>query len=238
MTVGELIGEPPARALAVYAHPDDADVSCGGTLAAWCRAGSEVHLLVCTSGDKGSSDPATDPAELVLRRSVEVDEAAAVLGLASVTRLHRADGELENDVATRADIVAVIRSVRPDAVLCPDPLAVFFREGYFNHHDHRVAGWATLDAVAPAASSPLYFPERGSPHQVAAVYLSGSLEPNVLVDVSASIEAKVAAIQCHRSQLGDAGEWSRAVVLERAAEAGGLAGVAFAEPFRRLALID
>jgi len=235
---GEIVVEPPARALAVYAHPDDADVSCGGTLAAWCRAGSKVHLLVCTNGDKGSADPSTNPADLVATRADEVGRAAAVLGLASVTSLGRADGELENDVATRADIVAVIRSLRPDAVLCPDPLAVFFKEGYFNHHDHRVAGWATLDAVAPAASSPLYFPDRGVAHQVSTVYLSGSLEPNVLVDISASIEAKVSAIQCHKSQLGDTGEWSRAVVLESAAEAGGLAGVAFAEPFRRLALVD
>lgn len=234
----ELADGAPATALAVYAHPDDADVSCGGTLAAWCSAGSEVHLLVCTTGDKGSSDPVADPAELVARRAEEVDDAAAVLGLASVTRLGRPDGELENDTGTRADIVAVVRSVRPEAVLCPDPLAVFFKEGYFNHHDHRAAGWATLDAVAPAASSPLYFPNRGAAHQVRSVMLSGSLEPNVLVDISASIEAKIAAVLCHRSQLGEAGEWSRAVVREQAAEVGSLVGVAFAEAFRRLVLVD
>jgi LmbE family N-acetylglucosaminyl deacetylase len=228
----------PARALAVYAHPDDADVSCGGTLAAWCAAGSEVHLLVATSGDKGSPDPATDPTELVARRSGEVAEAAAVLGLASVARLDRPDGELENDIRTRDEIVGMVRAVRPDTVICPDPLAVFFTEGYFNHHDHRSIGWATLDAVAPAAASPLYFPDRGPAHQVGSVMLSGSLEPNVLIDISQSIEAKVAAILCHRSQLGEAGEWSRSVVRERAAEAGATVGVAFAEAFRRLALVD
>ncbi len=234
----QLSREQPATALAVYAHPDDAEVSCGGALAAWCSAGSEVHLLVCTRGDKGSPDPRTDARELVARRAGEVDEAAAVLGLASVRRLGRPDGELENDVATRSEIVAVVRSVRPDTVLCPDPLAVFFEEGYFNHHDHRVAGWATLDAVAPAAASPLYFPERGEAHQVRTLLLSGSLEPNVLVDISSSIEAKVAAILCHRSQLGEGGEWSRAVVEERAADAGALVGVGFAEAFRRLVLAD
>ncbi len=234
----ELSAEHPTRALAVYAHPDDAEVSCGGTLAAWCAAGSEVHLLVCTSGDKGSSDPQCDPARLVERRRHEVDEAAAVLGLAAVHSLGRADGELENDLATRADIVDVVRTVRPDTVLCPDPLAVFFREGYFNHHDHRMAGWATLDAVAPAAASPLYFPQRGKPHQVRSVLLSGSLEPNLLVDISSSVERKVAALLCHRSQLGEGAEWSRDVVEEQAAEAGSLVGVGFAEAFRRLVLAD
>ena len=52
-----------------------------------------------------------------------------------------------------------IRSVRPDVVCCPDPTAVFFGDAYVNHRDHRVTGWATLDAVAPAAGNPHYFPE-------------------------------------------------------------------------------
>ena len=234
----ELDDAVPASALAVYAHPDDAEVSCGGTLASWCRQGSEVHLLVCTRGDKGSADPGCDPTALVSRRGEEVRQAAAVLGLASTAGLAVPDGELENDLATRGAIVSHLRRLRPQVVVCPDPLSVFFGEGYINHHDHRQAGWAVLDAVAPAAASPLYFPGAGAAHQVEAVYLSGSLEPNVLVDISPAVETKVAAILCHTSQLGEGGEWSRSVVLERAAAAGRLVGVAYAEAFRRVLLVD
>ncbi|MHB1784049.1 MAG: PIG-L deacetylase family protein, partial [Acidimicrobiales bacterium] len=56
----ELVADAPTRALAIYAHPDDAEVSCGGTLARWSAAGCEVEVVVCTRGDKGSTDPAVD----------------------------------------------------------------------------------------------------------------------------------------------------------------------------------
>ncbi len=59
--MAELLAEVPRRALAIYAHPDDPDVSCGGTLAAWSAAGCEVHTLICTDGGKGTADPGRDP---------------------------------------------------------------------------------------------------------------------------------------------------------------------------------
>jgi len=221
----------------VYAHPDDPEISCGGTLAAWAAAGSEVHVLTCTRGEKGSSDPATDPEELAARRAAEITEAAGVLGLAGHAHLPIDDGEVENTSALRGSVVAVIRAVRPDIVVCPDPTAVLFGDTYFNHHDHRVVGWATLDAVAPAAANPHYFPEAGPAHRVGAVLLSGTLEPNVWVDVAATLDVKVAALARHRSQLGDEGEeWLRAVVVARAEGDGQAAGVRYAEGFRRLVL--
>ena len=60
--------ETPGIVLAVYAHPDDADVGCGGTLARWAKAGSAVHLVVCTDGGKGTTDPAVEPARAGARR--------------------------------------------------------------------------------------------------------------------------------------------------------------------------
>jgi LmbE family N-acetylglucosaminyl deacetylase len=235
--VAELLAAAPARALAVYAHPDDPEISCGGTLAAWAGTGSEVHVLTCTRGEKGSSDPATDPEELARRRAGEVAAAAAVLGLRGHEHLPVDDGEVENTSALRGEIVAAIRRVRPEVVVCPDPTAVIFGDTYFNHHDHRVVGWATLDAVAPAAGNPHYFPDAGPAHQVSAVLLSGTLEPNVWVDVAASLDTKVAALACHRSQLGDEGEeWLRAVVMARAEGDGSMAGTRYAEGFRRLIL--
>ena len=231
---GELIRVAPARVLAIYAHPDDCDVSCGGALARWSKEGSEVHLVVCAMGDKGSSDPLADIAALIEQREQETHDAAEVLGVASVHLLAHRDGELENDLALRGELVALMRAFRPDALVCPDPSALFFGEHYFNHRDHRVVGFAALDAAFPAAASPLYFPEHGKPTTIGVAYLSGSLEPNVYVDVTATIDRKADAIICHKSQLGETGEWFRTVVHERAEQAGRQVGVPFAEAFRRL----
>lgn len=235
--MSELLATVPGVALAVYAHPDDPEVSCGATLARWTAAGAEVHVVVAASGDKGSADPATVPAELALRRAEEVRAAAAVLGLAGVHLLRHPDGELDAASGLRRSIVGLVRRLRPDTVVCPDPTATFFGSAYVNHVDHRTIGWATLDAVAPASSSPHYFPEEGPAHQVARVLLSGSLEPDVWVDVSGSVAAKVAALFCHRSQLAtDAEEWLSDFVHHRTEEEGRRAGVAHAEGFRRLIL--
>jgi len=234
--VAELIEEVPARALAVYAHPDDPEISCGGTLARWARGGSAVHVLVCTRGDKGSSDPTTKPAELATRRAGEMAEAAEVLGLAGHEQLDVDDGEIENTAPVRAGIVAAVRRIKPDVVVCPDPTAVFFGDSYVNHRDHRAVGWATLDAVAPAAANPHYFPEAGPPHTVPTMLLSGTLDADAWIDISPTLDVKVAALLCHASQLGEPGEWLRDVVRERAAEGGRAAGVAHAEGFRRLRL--
>ena len=240
----DLIEEAPERALAVYAHPDDPEISSGGTLAKWAAAGAEVHLLLLTAGEKGSNDPSVDPEALAERRAGEVMEASVVLGLAGWDQFGAADGELDNNLEVRESIVAAIRRVRPDVVMCPDPTAVFFGDSYINHRDHRVAGWATLDAVSPAAGSPLYFPDAGPAHAVATVLLSGTLEPNVWVDVGSTIDVKVRALLCHESQVGaaafghegGAAEWLDALLRGRAEEAGRQAGVRYAEGFRRLQL--
>ena len=230
----ELIEGAPARAVAIYAHPDDADVACGATLARWIDAGSEVELVLCTTGDKGTTDPDTDTASLARRRSAEVDAAAAVLGVAKVHQLGRRDGEFENDLELRRQLVVLLRQARPEVIVCPDPEAVFFGEHYYNHRDHRVVGFAALDAASPAASSPLYFPDAGAPHAVEYALLTGSLDPNVFVEVSATIGRKVQAVMCHKSQLGESPESFRPVIAERAAEAGRSAGIGFGEAFRRI----
>ena len=234
--VARIVQQAPARALAVYAHPDDADVSCGGTLARWAAAGAEIQVVVCTSGDKGSSDPGIDPAELVRRRADEVAASVQVLGLAGHHLLGHPDGEIENDAVLRRELVGLIRRLRPAVVACPDPTAVFFGGTYFNHRDHREVGWATLDAVVPAAASPHYFPEQGAPHQVEAVYLSGTLDPEVWIDISEFVEIKAEALLCHESQLAETGEWLRQVVRQRAEDAGRAVGVPYAEGFRLLRL--
>jgi LmbE family N-acetylglucosaminyl deacetylase len=224
----------PARVLAVYAHPDDPEVSCAGTLARWARAGASVHLIIGTRGEKGTADPAEDPDALSARRAVEADRAATVMGLAGHESLGHPDGELDNTRALRSSLVARIRALRPEVVVGPDPTAVFFGTGYVNHRDHRELGFALLDAVSPAAGSPAYFPESGPAHRVGAVYLSGTLEPDTWVDIDATVEVKVQALQCHVSQLGDDIDLVAEVVRRRAASAGRAAGLRHAEAFRVL----
>lgn len=228
--------EVPGVALAVYAHPDDADVGCGGTLALWASQGCAVHLVVCTDGGRGTLDAAVDPTELAARRAGELAAASEVVGLASHVVLGSADGELDERPGLRAELVRLIRTVRPDVVLGHDPTAVFFGQHYFNHRDHRVAGWTLLDALSPSAVLPHYYPEAGPPHQVSAAYLSGTLDPDVWVDISTTIDVKAAAVECHASQFPAGSGWAATAVRRRAEEEGRRAGVGFAEGFRRLLL--
>jgi LmbE family N-acetylglucosaminyl deacetylase len=228
----------PARALAVYAHPDDPEISAGGTLARWAAGGSEVWVLITTRGDKGTQDPDADLDALARVRVDETARSAARLGLAGHRHLGYPDGELPDDQTLREQIVRQIRELRPDVVLCPDPTAVFFGDGYFNHTDHRATGWATLDAVAPASGNPHYFAEHRAEglavHEVSSVFLSGTLEPNCWIDITETMERKIDALFCHESQLVDTGEWFRQFLRERAEEGGRAAGVQYAEGFRRL----
>ena len=229
-----LMTDVPARVLAVYAHPDGPEVSCGGTLAHWATHGAEVRLVVVNAGDKGSPDPATDPADLTRRRAGEVHAAAEVLGLAGVDLLGLPDGEVSNDLALRGRLVALVRTHRPDVVICPDPTAVFFGDSYVNHRDHREVGWAVVDAVAPAAGSALYLPEAGPAHQVGALLLSGTFDADAWVDVSDAVEAKVSAVSCHESRVGGDPALVAELLRLRTAETGAQAGVPHAESFRRL----
>jgi LmbE family N-acetylglucosaminyl deacetylase len=226
----------PDVVLAVYAHPDDADVACGGTMARWAKAGAAVHLVVCTDGGKGTFDPDVKPAELAAVRAAELEASSDLIGLRSVTNLGYPDGELVDSDALRGLLVGCVRRLRPDVVCGHDPTAVFFGQAYFNHRDHRIAGTILLDAVSPAAALPLYFPDAGPPHQVATVLLSGTLEPDVWVDVSETIDLKAAAVECHGTQFAEPGGWAGDAIRRRAEEEGRRAGAgaAFAEGFRRL----
>jgi len=232
--------EIPACALAIYAHPDDPEISAGGTLARWADAGAEVHVVVTTRGEKGTNDPDADLEALARLRVEETAAAARVLRLAGQHHLDHPDGELADDRDLRLELVRLVRTIRPDIVCCPDPTAVFFGDGYINHRDHRVTGWATLDAVAPAAATPHYFPELRAEgldvHQVRAVYLSGTLEPNLWVDITDTLERKIEALFCHASQLVETGDWFREFLRESAIAAGRAAGVQYAEAFRRISL--
>jgi LmbE family N-acetylglucosaminyl deacetylase len=223
--------------LAVFAHPDDAEIASGGTLARWALEGRAVHLLVLTNGDRGSQDPSQDRARLARIRGAETEAAGKVLGLTGCTVLDVHDGELENSHPVRARIVSEIRRVRPTVVVTCDPTAWFFGNRYFNHADHRTAGAATLDSVFPAAGNPLFFSEQlaeGLPiWSVPEVWLSWTVEPNHRQDVTGFLETKMAALAEHRSQVeGDMLGFFEQWLPMEAEEAGRSIGVQHAESFR------
>jgi LmbE family N-acetylglucosaminyl deacetylase len=195
------------RVLVVMAHPDDPEFSCGGTLAKWAREGSEIRYALLTCGDKGSDSPDVTPEMLCADRQAEQRAAAAALGVKDVLFLNYHDGELVNSPEVRRDIVREIRRFQPAVVVTADPTTYFRMNVYINHSDHRAAGAATLDAVFPAAGNRMYFPEllrEGfAPHPVKEVWLSGSNEPNMWVDVTDTIAVKIAALKEHKSQIQD-----------------------------------
>ncbi len=244
------VGDPPATAphdwrpgrfMVIAAHPDDAEFGPSGTAAAWIDAGSTGWLVCCTSGDQGGEDPDADPLELAALRETEQRAACAVIGYEGVTFLHQPDGALANDLALREMLVREIRTFQPDAVFATDPEALFYRDGGINHTDHRAAGFAAVDAVYPAARNPMAFPglARGglAAHRVRRMYLFWSTHPDVRVDITTTLERKIAALAAHASQIHEPeqlGERIRAW----AAEEGAPVGVAAAEALRLIVIDD
>ncbi len=194
------------RVLVVMAHPDDAEFGCGGTIAKWAAAGKEINYLLCTSGDKGSSDPDMLPVKLAQLRRQEQLNAAHALGARDVTFLSYEDGTLQNTLHLRRDITREIRRFKPDAVICQDPTMRFGGNRYLNHPDHRAAGDACLDAIYPSARDMHVFPEllvEGlGPHKVREVFMSTMQNPDVWIDVSECFERKLEGLRQHTSQVG------------------------------------
>lgn len=200
--------EEPQKVLVILAHPDDPEFFCGGTIARWTQAGHEVRYCLLTCGDKGSKDFQTSSEEVCSNRETEQRLAAAVLGVKEITFLNFPDGYLVPDINLRREVTRVIRRERPDVVLTCDPNTLYTPEDRLNHPDHRAAGQAVLDAVYPAARDHLYFPElflneKLEPHVVREVWASGTLNPNVILDVTPQWETKIRALWEHKSQIGD-----------------------------------
>lgn len=218
--------------MAIAAHPDDIEHWCGGTLARAADAGADVRLLLVTSGDKGSRDPAANPADIAATREAEARQAARVLRLTDVAFLRYLDGEVENTREMRRDLVAWIRAWRPEALFTFDPEHPL--PAYLAHRDHRAVGRAALDAVYPLARDPLSFPELANdglpPHEVREVWLFASAVANEYVDIGKTLEQKIAARLEHASQTPDPAallaSWRR-----RAADVGKHAGLTAAEAF-------
>ncbi len=224
----------PESALVIVAHPDDAEFVMAGTVAAWTRAGCRVVYVVCTDGNAGSHEPGMTREKLAELRRKEQRAACATLGVSDVIFLGYDDGQLQPTLELRRDLVRVIRQHKPSVVLSIDPTVMFFGDDYINHPDHRAGGQAALDAVAPACSMPLLWPEVGQPHRVRQVYLHTNDKYNTWVDITETIEQKIAALRQHASQMGD---WDPGKEMkEWGAEAGKEKALAYAERFRVITL--
>jgi LmbE family N-acetylglucosaminyl deacetylase len=228
------------RILGIFAHPDDAEFTCGGSAALWADQGAQITYVVVTNGAAGSNDPNQDLAELVKIREAEQRAACAVLGVQEVIFLGYADGSLQPTIELRRELTRIIRRLKPDRVITGDPTAVFYGTDYINHPDHRAAAEAAIYAVLPSAVTRPIFPELLAegyePHQVKEVYVSGDeAHNNTHIDISSTLDRKIEALRCHKSQLdpGD-GQWIR----DWAAESGKAGGLAFAESFRVMKLVN
>ena len=219
----------PESAMVIAAHPDDAEFTVAGTVAAWVRAGCRVTYVLCTDGNIGSHEPGMTVEKLTEIRRVEQRAACAVLGVSEVVFLGYDDGRLQPTLELRRDLVRVLRQYQPEVVICQDPTALFRSDQYINHPDHRAAAQAAIDAVAPACAMPLLWPEVGAPHRVRQVYVALHDQPNTWVDVTPTIEQKIAALKKHASQLG---EWDPTeMIMGWNAEMGRQQGLAFAESY-------
>ena len=193
--------ELPKRAMAVFAHPDDVDFGCSGTLSLWADQGVHITYCLLTSGQKGTHDPDMPPERLARIREKEQRAAGKVVGAREFVFLGHQDGELERSRALTGEVCAVIREQKPDLLITQDP----WRE-YQLHPDHRVAGWTAMDGLI-AARDHLFYPDqldRGlKHHRVRRVLLFGTAEPNVWFDISSTIGRKIRAITSHKSQVAD-----------------------------------
>lgn len=199
----EVITETPERAMVIFAHPDDAEIGTGATVAKWTKAGCEVVYVQSTSGSSGSNDRSMTSEEIVPIRAAEQKAAAAAVGVKSIEVLDHADGGLDPDRVFLEELVRVIRKYRPDIVFAHDPE----RYSGFNHRDHRAVGITTKDAIYPYARDHLHFPhqiekEGLEPWKVKHLLMWGTDQPNVIVDVSETLETKVEALFKHESQVG------------------------------------
>ncbi len=221
--------------LVVTPHPDDAEGGAGGTIARWTAEGRKGVLVLCTNGDKGTSDRSVSPESLAKIREKEQRHAAEAMGISEVVCLGFPDQGLEDCSEFREMLVRQIRTHRPQTVITVDPA-----RSYIRHRDHHMCGRVTLDAVFPYARDHLAYPEHLEeglePHKVSEVYLFRSETPDTFLDMTDTFDAKMEALYRHVSQMGSPREEREARSRARHGESGKKIGVALAEEFKRIEL--
>jgi LmbE family N-acetylglucosaminyl deacetylase len=226
--------------MVVFAHPDDAEFGTAGTVAAWVREGTEVEYVCVTDGSAGSNEPGVVREEIARTREAELRAACDVLGVSGCAFLGWVDGQVEPTLDLRRAITREVRRFRPDVLIAPDPTRFWDDERtYINHPDHRNVGIACMSVVNPDAPTRPQFPELLAeglePFEIANLWISAyEGDADTYVDITETIETKIAALRCHASQIHDwpVDEWIRARAKERGAER----GMEYAESFRTFRL--
>lgn len=178
----------PLDLLAVVAHPDDAELLCGGTLIRAADAGHRTGILDLTGGEAGTAGSAGLRAE-------ESTEASRILGLAERRNAGLPDGALENTPDSRAVVAGILRELRPRTVILMWPEA--------RHPDHRVASQLAYDACFVAGLRRAAIPgEAYRPRKVlyALSYREHAPKPTFVVDISAQMDRKLDAVFAYGSQ--------------------------------------
>jgi len=236
---GHELGASLRRILCISAHPDDNEFTIAGTVARWVREGRDVAFCLATTGGAGVNEHTPSNEGLIPIREKEQRAAAKILGVKEIVLLGYTDGTLEPTLDLRRDLTRVIRRFRPDIVMTGDPTVRYYGHEYLNHPDHRAVASAALDAVFPSAETRAIFPELLAeglePHKVKQVFISGSLSPDVFVDIGATLAAKCRALKAHRSQVGK-GEWVDQLLKSWALRDGKRGGLRYAEAFKRMVL--
>lgn len=224
------------RALVVAAHPDDIEFGSGGTVARWADEGAEVTFCIATDGTAGTQDKELMGQRLHDIRVAESEAAAEVLGAAEIVWLGLRDGYVEYNMDLKRDIARVFRRYRPHRFVVMDPTPTI-EDRFINHPDHRAVGQASLDVSMTSGTTPGIFPElldegldpwRG----LRELWIAGPGMYPVGVDISSTLERKIQALLCHKSQVGEDAEQIAGWVKESAARRGKVHGVEYAENFR------
>jgi LmbE family N-acetylglucosaminyl deacetylase len=228
------------RVLAVFAHPDDPEFGAGGSMAKLAQDGSQVTYVIVTDGAQGGEDPKQKDAELIAIRQREQRAAAKVLGVKKVEFLGYKDGHLAPNLKLRRDIVRMIRKHKPELVITHLPGRLLDAPMGGSHPDHLAVGEATMAAVYPDSRNPRAF--RGllkqgyAPHIVNELWIPYWTMGDHFVDISKTLDLKLAALKKHKSQVAKPGqEWDvDKWIRKRHRDIGKKGGYKYAESFKRI----
>ncbi|MBI2852060.1 MAG: PIG-L family deacetylase [Chloroflexi bacterium] len=233
------IHEIPGPVLVVTAHPDDIEIHCGGTIVQLVAQGKDVTCVLCTSGNRGTDNPAMTMDEIGATREKEQRAASEILGVKNPKFLRHDDGDLAFTMPQlREEIVRLIREVRPQSVITHDPYpGNGGQDSCSIYPDHTSVGMTTFESAYICAPGSLFYPEHLRegllPFKPSKMYLIMSADPDFFIDITDIWQTKLAAIRKHNSQGRYKPENDHE--MERInKENGGRVGVERAEAFRLL----
>jgi bacillithiol biosynthesis deacetylase BshB1 len=212
--------------LAIAAHRDDVEQTCGGTLLKAAQRGQRTGILDLTQGELGTRGTAED-------RAREAADAATILGVSWRRALDIPDGRVENTWENRLKVASVIRETKPRVVILP-----YWKGRHPDHYTTSVLGYEACFLAGLAKLSPTLAPHR--PFKIVYATLYYDVRPTFVVDISGQFEGKFASILAYKSQFSDqeagkdlfpAHDEIRARVEAMARYYGMLGGVTYAEPF-------